>query len=93
YRLASLTYALARLIVRVPFIGMPNLIAGQRVVPELLQGQVTPAGIAVEARQLLEDSQAYTKAQEGLRAVRRCLGTGGAAERAAALVLKMLERA
>lgn len=90
YRLAPLTYALARLIVRVPFIGMPNLIAEQRVVPELLQREVTPARIAAEARQLLENPSAYHAAQEGLREVRRRLGPGGAAERAAALVLKML---
>jgi lipid-A-disaccharide synthase len=67
YRLAPLTYALARLIVRVPFIGMPNLIAERRVVPELIQREVTPARIAAEARQLLENPQAYRLAQEGLR--------------------------
>lgn len=92
YRLAPLTYALARLIVRVPFIGMPNLIVQQRVVPELLQGEVTPARIAAEAKQLLEDPQAYNKAQEGLREVRRRLGAGGAAERTADLILTMLEK-
>ena len=90
YRLAPLTYALARLIVRVPFIGMPNLIAEQRVVPELIQHEVTPVRIAAEARQLLENPQAYRFAQEGLREVRRRLGPGGAAERAATLVLEML---
>jgi len=90
YRLAPLTYALARLIVRVPFIGMPNLIAERRVVPELIQSEVTPARIAAEARQLLENPQAYRLAQEGLREVRRRLGSGGAAERAARLVLDML---
>jgi lipid-A-disaccharide synthase len=92
YRLAPLTYVLARLLVDVPFIGMPNLIAGRRVVPELIQGQVTPGRIAAEARQLLTDAQAYSVAQGGLREVRRRLGSGGAAERAAALVIEMLEK-
>jgi len=92
YRLASLTYVLARLIVRVPFIGMPNLIAERRVVPELIQREVTPARIATEARQLLDNPQAYRLAQEGLREVRRYLGPGGAAERAATLALEMLEK-
>lgn len=90
YRLAPLTYVLARLLVDVPFIGMPNLIAERRIVPELIQGQVTPDRIATEARQLLTDAQAYSVAQEGLREVRRRLGGGGAAERAAALVIEML---
>jgi lipid-A-disaccharide synthase len=90
YRLAPLTYALARLIVRVPFIGMPNLIAERRVVPELIQQEVTPARIAAEARQLLDNPQAYRVVQEGLREVRRRLGPGGAAERTAALIVQML---
>ena len=92
YRLAPLTYLLARLLVDVPFIGMPNLIAEQRVVPELIQGQVTPEHIATEARRLLTDAQAYSVAQEGLREVRHRLGGGGAAARAAALVVEMLKK-
>jgi lipid-A-disaccharide synthase len=90
YRLAPLTYALARLIVQVPFIGMPNLIAERRVVPELIQHEVTPARIAAAARQLLEDPQAYRVTQESLREVRHRLGPGGAAERAAGLIVDML---
>jgi len=90
YRLAPLTYTLARLLVRVPFIGMPNLIAERRVVPELIQNEVTPARIATEATRLLTDAQAYSVAQEGLREVRHRLGDGGAAKRAAALVVEIL---
>jgi lipid-A-disaccharide synthase len=92
YRLAPVTYALARLIVRVPFIGMPNLIAEQRVVPELIQSEVTPERIAAEARRLLDDPRAYSVVQERLREVRHRLGDGGAADRAATLVVEMLEK-
>jgi lipid-A-disaccharide synthase len=92
YRVAPLTYALARLFVDLPFFGMPNLIAERRVVPELLQTAVTPDRIAHEARQLLTNPQAYSVAQEGLREVRRRLGGGGAAERTATLILNMLEK-
>lgn len=92
YRMAPVTYALARMIVRVPFIGMPNLIAERQVVPELVQYEVTPERIANAARQLLADPQVYRVTQEGLRDVRRRLGSGGAAERAAKLVLAMLEK-
>jgi lipid-A-disaccharide synthase len=90
YRMAPVTYALARLIVRVPHIGMPNLIAERRVVPELIQSAVTPERIAAEARQLLNDPQAYRVTQEGLREIRRRLGSGGAADRAAKITLDML---
>lgn len=92
YRLSPLTYVLARLIVRVPFIGMPNLIAEQRVVPELIQGEVTPERIAAEAKLLLEDPHRYCIVQTGLREVRRRLGEGGAAERTANLIVKMLRK-
>jgi lipid-A-disaccharide synthase len=92
YRMAPVTYALARLIVRVPFIGMPNLIAERRVVPELVQYDVTPERIARETRQLLDDPQAYRLTQEGLREVRQRLGAGGAAARAARLALDMLAK-
>jgi lipid-A-disaccharide synthase len=91
YRMAPFTYALARLIVRVPFIGMPNLIAGRKVVPELLQSEVTPERIAHEARRLLDDPQADRVIREGLHEIRYRLGTGGAAERAASLVIEMLK--
>ena len=90
YRLAPVTYALARLFVRVPFIGMPNLIAERQVVPELLQSAVTPERIAAEARQLLTDARAYSVAQEGLREVRTKLGEPGAAKRAAGLIFNLL---
>lgn len=92
YRMAPVTYALARLIVRVPFIGMPNLIAERQVVPELVQYDVTPERIASAAQQLLDDPQAYSLTQEGLREVRRRLGSGGAATRAAQLIIAMLEK-
>jgi lipid-A-disaccharide synthase len=92
YRMTPVTYALARLIVRVPHIGMPNLIAERRLVPELIQFEVTPERIAAEVRQLLNDPQAYRVVQEGLREVRRRLGSGGAAERAARLAVAMLKK-
>jgi lipid A disaccharide synthetase len=56
----------------------------------LIQQEVTPARIAAEARQLLDNPQAYRVVQEGLREVRRRLGPGGAAERTAALIVQML---
>lgn len=92
YRLAPLTYALARLIVRVPHIGMPNLIAERSIVPELIQAEVTPERIAAEARQLLNDPQAYRVTQEGLREVRSRLGSEGAAQRAAKLAFDMIQK-
>jgi lipid-A-disaccharide synthase len=91
YRLGPVSYGLGRLLVRgVSSIGMPNIVAGREVVPELLQRQVTGPRIAAAARALLEDPARYAATVEGLRDVRRRLGRGGAAGRAAAIAVEML---
>ena len=92
YRLGPLSYGLGRLLVRgVRFIGMPNIVAGREVVPELLQRQATGPRIAAAARALLDDRARHAAMIEDLRDVRRRLGRGGAAGRAAAIALEMLE--
>ncbi|OGQ50844.1 MAG: lipid-A-disaccharide synthase [Deltaproteobacteria bacterium RIFCSPLOWO2_02_FULL_57_26] len=90
YRLAWLTYALARLLVRVDHIGMVNIIAGQTVVPELIQNEVTPERILFETRRMLLDGELYRQIVEQLAAVRQKLGTPGAAERVADIALGMM---
>ena len=90
YRTAPLTYALARRLVSVPFIGMPNLIAGRGVVPELLQDAVTPDRIVAEVQRFLDDPSLAAATTRALAEVRQALGEGGAAERAAAIAAEML---
>jgi lipid-A-disaccharide synthase len=91
YRLGPLSYGLGRLLVRgVRYIGMPNIVAGREVVPELLQGRATGPGIAAAARPILDDPARHAAVVEFLRDVRRRLGRGGAARRAAAIALEML---
>jgi lipid-A-disaccharide synthase len=90
YRLAPLTYLLARLLVRVPFIGMPNLILGRRAVPELVQNDVTPGRIAAEARAILADPARAAAIRADLAQVRRRLGQPGAAKRAGSIAAEML---
>jgi len=89
YRLSRLSYALARLLVRgVSHISLPNIIAGRGVVPELIQGQATPARLARAALALLRDGEARARQQAVLREVRARLGQSGAGERAARAVLR-----
>ena len=91
YRLGPISYGLGRLLVRgVRYVGMPNIIAGRAVVPELLQGQATGPRIAAAAREMLEDPARRAAVIEGLREVRQRLGRGGAASRAAAIAREML---
>jgi lipid-A-disaccharide synthase len=71
---------------------MPNLVAGDRVVPELIQEEFTPARVAAEAGRLLTDHDLYERTREALRRVRERLGATGASGRAADAVLAAARR-
>jgi lipid-A-disaccharide synthase len=89
YRLSALSYALARVVVRgIPGISLPNIVAGHVAVPELIQGQATPARLARAALGLLQSDAARAAQRRELRDVRARLGPTGAAERAARAVLQ-----
>jgi lipid-A-disaccharide synthase len=90
YRLAFLSWLIGRLLIRVPHIGMANLVAEEAVVPELIQFQATPDRIAAVARELLVSPERRWRMQQKLRGVRDRLGPPGAAARAAEAVLEML---
>jgi lipid-A-disaccharide synthase len=92
YRLAPLTYLLGRRLVKVPHFAMANLIAGERVVPEVIQRELTPERVAAEVRALLDSSARRERMREGLAEVRRRLGEPGASARAAATVLAVARR-
>jgi lipid-A-disaccharide synthase len=90
YRLSPLTYALGRPFVSVPHFAMVNLIAGRRVVPELIQRHFTPDRVAREARALLENGAALSRMRADLEDVRKKLGEPGASARAAGVLLETL---
>jgi lipid-A-disaccharide synthase len=90
YRVSPLTFALARRLVSVPFIGMPNLVAGRAVVPELIQNAVTAPRLTAEATRLLDDPALRATMTAELAGIRRMLGGGGAARKAAAIAAEML---
>jgi len=90
YRLSWLTYCLARLLVRVDHIGMVNLIAGERLVPELVQADLTAQRLIEESRTLLDNQPARSQIIEKLSELREKLGPLGAADRVADLALAMV---
>lgn len=90
YRLSWLTYLLARWLVRVEHIGMVNLIAGERVVPELVQSDLTARRVVAESRALLDNGQIRQGIIEKLSRLKGKLGSPGAAERVADLALAMM---
>jgi len=89
YRVAPLTYALGRRLVHLDTFGMVNLVAGERVAPELIQGAFTPEAVAREAVQLLTDAGQRARTVAALRSVKVKLGGGGATGRAADAVLEV----
>jgi lipid-A-disaccharide synthase len=90
YRIATLGYLLGRLLVRVRFIGLPNLVANDGIVPEFVQFDVTPARLAATAEQILASPQRQAEIRAALTEVKERLGMRGAAERAAREVLALL---
>ena len=87
-RASSLTAFLARRVIRVPSFAMPNLIAGAPVVPEFIQEEARPERIALALAELLEGPVRELQLAH-LAGVRQRLGSGGAAERAAAIAEEM----
>ena len=73
-----------------PWLGMPNLIAGREIVPELLQRDARAERIALEAEAILTSPARAQAIRTDLAALRAALGSGGAAERAADLALGLL---
>ena len=90
YRMSWLTYTIARLLVQVEHIGMVNLLAGKRLVPELIQDDFNPSRLIAESRRLLGDDQARSSIVEELTQLRQCLGSPGAAERVADIAIGMI---
>jgi lipid-A-disaccharide synthase len=92
YRVAPLTAMILRRMVHTPFFSMVNLIAGRRVVTELMQDDFTAAAVTAEVRRLLGTSAARNEMKSALAQVRASLGTGGAIGRAADVFAGMIRR-
>jgi lipid-A-disaccharide synthase len=93
YKVTPPSWVAGKLLVRVPFYSMVNLIAGRAVVPELMQSRMTGETIAREARRLLADPGARAEMKAGLDEVREKLSRAGisAPRRAAAIIQEILE--
>jgi lipid-A-disaccharide synthase len=89
YKVSTLSYIIGRMVIRVPSIGLVNLVAERKVALELIQHEVTPERLAEETARLLEDDAARRAAKEQLRLVREKLGGGGASLRTAIMALDL----
>ncbi|MEW5767224.1 MAG: lipid-A-disaccharide synthase [bacterium] len=86
YRTSYLTYFLARSLLKLPYVGMPNIIAQRQILPELLQREANPEKISILALDLLSNQHQREKMREDLASVVGTLGQPGAVKRAAQIV-------
>jgi len=88
YKTSWLSYAVGKLVIKIPYIGLPNIIAEEKIVPELLQGAANSQEIAEQALNILDNPAYQQEIETGLKQVKEKLGTSGAVQRVAKLVLK-----
>lgn len=87
YRMSPVSYAIAKTLVGVEDVGLPNIVAGKRIVAELIQNDATPERMAEETLAILNDEARKSSIEAAYDGVRKSLGGKGAAERAAKAVL------
>jgi len=83
YKTSWFTYLLGRLVVKLPYLSMVNVLAGEKVVPEFLQGDATPPRLTMAALRILRNPRGTEQMVRRIREVAAQLGGPGAAERAA----------
>ena len=87
YRTSPLTYHIAKRLVKIPYISLVNILAGQEIVPELIQDRMTPDRIAHEALDILQDVRRQHDMIQAFQSIRTALGGAGASKRAAEFIL------
>ena len=88
YKSSPVSFWIAKRVVKIPNIGLPNIVAGRQIEPELLQDDCTPENIAATALKMLEPER-FAQLQRDLQEVKEKLGEPGAVKRVAELVLRM----
>jgi lipid-A-disaccharide synthase len=90
YRVSPLSYFIGRHLVHLPYFSLVNLVAESRVVPELLQQEVTPENIAGYIEKMVKNQNYRRNMLDGLSRVKQLLGDKGASKKAAAIALELL---
>jgi lipid-A-disaccharide synthase len=91
YKVTPLSYQLGKRVIKVPFIAMANILAGEMVVKELIQDKATPENLFAAMLPLLSVPAEIEKCRAGLRKVRETLWEPGAAKRVAEMAQELIE--
>jgi lipid-A-disaccharide synthase len=87
YKMSFLSYLIIRLLIKIPYIGLVNLISQKKIVPEFIQFNAKPQRIATFALEMLTNVARRQEIEDRLREVRKKLGPPGASQRAAKIIL------
>lgn len=92
YKVAPLTYAIGKRVIKLPHIGMVNILAGREICPELIQAAATPEAIAQAVEPLLADTPQRRRMCRELAETAALLGHGGSAQKAAEMIMADLQK-
>lgn len=92
YKMAQFSYSIARCFIKIPNVSLPNIIAGERIIPELLQSEVTASNVVRELSKLLPDNPTGQEVRQKLYAIKTEMGPPGAATRTAELILATIQQ-
>ncbi|KPJ49278.1 MAG: hypothetical protein AMJ41_03245, partial [candidate division Zixibacteria bacterium DG_27] len=91
YKTSFLTYLLARRMISIPYIGLVNVVAGKKIVPEFVQNQAKPEKIAAAVLSCLQDEEKYERLGSDLEGIKSKLGERGASLKAARIACDMMD--
>lgn len=92
YRVSPLSFMIGKMVIKVPYVSLVNLIAGDGIVPEILQDEATPEGLAERASVILDDEEYRNDMIMKLNRVRESLGGKGASQRTAHIAMDMMNK-
>ncbi len=91
YKTSFLTWLLAKLLIKIPYIGLVNVVAGRQIVPECIQFKASPPLIAKQLENIFTNELLIASMRKDLKEVKEKLGAGGASQRAAKSIIDFIE--
>ena len=92
YRMSPISYKIARMVVKVSHAGLVNLVAGEEIVPELIQDALSPRALADKALSILDNEDIMREMKDKLGKLKKVLGSYGASDRTATIALEMMKK-